>query len=98
MLTACLRGTRSRFLLTSRKKYRDENFDYSGCNACRGDCRWRCRHPAPTARLSAGPTRQDADRQGPNREVPNRQDARRDAALYAVLTQVSLNLTFIVDS
>ena len=84
MLTAYLSGTLSRLLLFSsnqKEKYRDENCDYSGCNACRGDCRWRGRPPAPTARLSAGSTRQDADWQGPNREDPNRQGARRDADL-----------------
>jgi hypothetical protein len=45
---------------------------------------WRCRYPAPTARLSAGPVRQDADWQDPHREDPDRQDA---PALCAVLIQ-----------
>jgi hypothetical protein len=80
------------------EKYRDENSDYSGCNPCRGDGRWRGRHPAPTTRLSAASTRQDAGWQGPDREDPCRQGARRVAALLAVLTQVSLNLTLIVES
>src|SRR5216684_5616367 len=78
------------------EKYRDENCDYSGCNACPGDCRWRGRPSAPTARLSDGSSRQDADWQGPDREDPNRQGARRDAGLLImVLTEVSLNLTSI---
>jgi len=84
MLTACLRERSASYCLVSsslEEKYRDENCDYSGGNACPGDGRWRGRPSAPTARLSDGSTRQDADWQGPNREVPNRQGARRDAEL-----------------
>src|ERR1700704_1470345 len=84
MLTACLRERSASYCLVSsslEEKYRDENCDYSGCNVCRGDCRWRGRPPAPAARLSAGSSRQDADWQGPNREDTNRQGARRDADL-----------------
>jgi hypothetical protein len=84
MLTACLRersAVTALFPLTYKEKYRDENCDYSGCNACPGDGRWCCRPSAPTARLSDGSSRQDADWQGPDREEPNRQGARRDAGL-----------------
>src|SRR6478735_290030 len=90
MLTAWLRGARLAALLslTNRNKYRDEDRDCSGCDACPGDCGWRCRYPAPTARLSDGPVRQDADWQDPHREDPDRQDARRGAALCAVLTGI----------
>jgi hypothetical protein len=62
-------------------EYRDENCDCSGRNACRGDCRQRCRSPAQTARLSGGSSRQNADWQGPHREDPDRQGTRRVAIL-----------------
>jgi len=87
MCTACLLGSAQQACFVSSNvmgNCRDQDCDCSGCNACRGDCRRRCRHSTPTARLSASSRRQDADWQDPRREEPNRQGARaRRVALLA---------------
>src|SRR6516162_2669921 len=58
-----------------------ENSDRNRCNACHGGRRQRRRHAAPTARLSTGSSRQDADRQDTRRQKPNRQVTGRNQEL-----------------
>src|SRR6266498_4521255 len=97
MCTACLLRSAQQACFVSSNvmgNCRDQDCDCSGCNACRGDCRRRCRHSTPTARLSASSRRQDADWQDPGREEPNRQGARprRVALLAHGIDRGSLNL------
>jgi hypothetical protein len=77
----------------SEGKYREENCDCNGCNVCLGDCRWRCRPPAQTTRLSGGSSRQSADWQVPRREVPSRQGTRGVALLTGAIDPGLAKLT-----
>jgi hypothetical protein len=73
-----------------RENYIVENRNRSRCNAYHADCRRRCGSSAPTARLSRGSGRQDADRQKPNRQVPHWEEPGRQVAHRgAVLIQLS---------